>query len=184
MVDKNLKQLKAISEKSRLLIINTLLESPMYVESIAKRLQLSPSTVSIHMKKLEEAGLVYSEKEQYYTVYHLNHDILDKKIIDLIKIDGQEKEQQEMRMTDYKDEIINKYIRKDGITLPKQRKKMLVILREIVDKYFEIGKDYTEKEVNLKIVDLGLEDFCFVRRSMICEKLMTRDDGIYRVIEQ
>lgn len=62
MNDENIKIFKALADKSRLMIINNLLEGPMYVELLAERLGISPSTVSFHLKKLEEVKLVRSKK--------------------------------------------------------------------------------------------------------------------------
>ena len=62
--------LKALADRSRIRIVNALDGKPQYVEELSERLNLAPSTVSFHLKKLEDAGLVHSKKEQYYTVYH------------------------------------------------------------------------------------------------------------------
>ena len=43
----------------------------MYAERLAQRLGVTPATVSFHMKKLEENGLVTSRPDQYYTMYTL-----------------------------------------------------------------------------------------------------------------
>ena len=43
---------KALADETRLKILNALNEKEMYVELLAERLQLTPATVSFHMKKL------------------------------------------------------------------------------------------------------------------------------------
>ncbi len=182
MIDDSILMLKAIGERSRLLIVDALLEGPKYVESIAKGLQLSPATVSLHLKKLEKAGFVSSVKEQYYTVYSLNREIMETRLIDLVRVDKEEKDKQRARMEDYRQNILSKHMRNGTVYLPKQRKKRMVILREIADRYFEREKDYTEKDVNHVFVDIGIEDFCFARRSMIDERIMSRENGVYRVL--
>ncbi len=63
-------------------------------------------------------------------------------------------------------------------TLPAQRKKRKYIL-EFILKDFEFNRVYPEKEVN-EIILKYHEDFCFVRREFIMEKMMTRKDGKYR----
>ena len=55
---------KALSNMSRLRIVRALTEGDMYTELLAERLELTASTVSFHMKKLEEAGIVSQHKEQ------------------------------------------------------------------------------------------------------------------------
>ena len=55
-----LKLFKCLSDMSRLRIIQSLTQGDMYTELLAERLELTPPTVSFHMKKLEDAGLVIS----------------------------------------------------------------------------------------------------------------------------
>ena len=69
--------LKALADDTRLKILRALNEQDMYVELIAERMQLTPATVSFHMKKLMAAGLVDSRREQYYTVYSLRRDMFN-----------------------------------------------------------------------------------------------------------
>ena len=57
---------KALADETRLKIVNALNEKEMYVELLAERLQLTPATVSFHMKKLLAAGLVQTRREQDY----------------------------------------------------------------------------------------------------------------------
>ncbi len=181
MIERSVEKLKALGERSRLMIVDSLLEGPKYVESIAKGLQLSPATVSIHLKKLEKAGFVTSEKDQYYTVYSVQKEALETKLIDLVRVDRSEKKRQEERMEAYRQDIIDKYMQSGDVILPRQRKKRRLVLEEIAERHFEHGRDYTEKDVNHVFVDLGIDDFCFARRSMIDERIMTRKDGIYRL---
>ena len=56
---------KCLSDKSRLHIVKSLAMEDMYVERLAERLNLSASTISFHLKKLAEAGIVSSYKTQY-----------------------------------------------------------------------------------------------------------------------
>ena len=66
-------------------------------------------------------------------------------------------------------------------SIPVKRSKRRVILEHIL-KSFERDRKYTEKEVN-KILLNFFNDFCTLRREMVCEKLMDRDNGIYWVIK-
>ena len=74
--DRVLQLFKCLADRSRLRIVQSLLREDMYAERLAQRLGVTPATVSFHMKKLEEAGLVTSRSEQYYTVYTLRRDDL------------------------------------------------------------------------------------------------------------
>ena len=61
---------KCLSDKSRLHIVKSLAMEDMYVERLAERLNLSASTISFHLKKLAEAGIVSSYKTQYRKYRH------------------------------------------------------------------------------------------------------------------
>lgn len=168
---------KCLSDRSRLQILKSLSIEPMYVERLSERLNLTPSTISFHLKKLENAGIVYSRKEQYYQVYHLVETILKENILDLIKDESSELNEQQEREKAYAKKVIENFFEYGKLkTIPAQRKKRLIVLKEIV-KDFEVGKKYTEKEVNLIIANFH-DDFCTLRREMIMERLMDRE-GIY-----
>ena len=69
---------KCLADRSRLRIVQSLLREDMYVELLSQRLGLTPATISFHLKKLEEAGLVTSRPEQYYTMYALRRERLTR----------------------------------------------------------------------------------------------------------
>jgi len=54
-VQQSISIMKALADSSRLMILNSLFEKPQYVEEIAERIDLAVSTVSFHLKKMEEA---------------------------------------------------------------------------------------------------------------------------------
>ena len=171
------KLLKALSDKSRLEVLDRLKVGPSYVEKIAAALELSASTVSFHLKKLEEVGLVTGEKDQYYMVYSLKPDILKKSLGELLAISG-ETDVFQTREEAYRQTILDNFMVDGKLkAIPVQRKKKRVILDEI-GKSFEFDRRYPEKEVNLIIADFH-DDFCTLRREMIMENILKRADGIY-----
>ena len=178
MIDNYVKLFKVLGDKSRLKILASLQKEPMYVDLLSERLGVNASTVSFHLKKLEQENLVTSKKDQYYMVYYINADKLDeniKEIISNISLNAQTLEEKEQA---YYDKIITNFFRNNKlVSIPVQRKKREVILREIA-KSFEVGKEYKEKEVNLIISEFHF-DFCTLRREFIMNKMFTRDNGIY-----
>jgi len=177
-----LKIFKCLADKSRLMIINNLMESPMYVELLSERLGLAPSTISFHLKKLEDINLVYSVKEQYYVVYHLNDEILSLTLNSLIRVEEPEKELHSEREEQYKANVIEAFFEYGKLkSIPVQQKKRKIILEEI-GKKFEAGKEYAEREVNIIIADFN-DDFCTIRREMVAFKILSRENGIYRLVE-
>ena len=61
--------LKILGDEKRFMILRLLLEHDLCVEALAKRLDISKSAVSQHLKILREAGLVQGEKRGYFTHY-------------------------------------------------------------------------------------------------------------------
>lgn len=172
---------KCLADNSRLKIINSLMIEPMYVELLAERLGLSTSTVSFHLKKMMDANIVSSRKEQYYTIYSLNEEILTMNFKDLIKDNRKEDEILNQREEEYKEKVIKSFFKYDKLKgIPVQKKKKQIVLEKIVESFNE-GKDYTEKEVNLIIADIH-DDFCTIRRDLVGFNLMERKNGIYRRI--
>ena len=173
---------KCLSDKSRLNILNLLIKKPMYVELISKSLTLAPSTVSFHLKKLEKAGLVRSEKDQYYTMYFVNESVFNQKLIELILVENKDSINQEKRQDEYHQKVIDAFFNNNIVKqMPVQRKKRIIVLKEIA-KAFTTSRKYSEVEVN-EIILRYHDDYCFVRREFIMEKLFTREDGIYQKLD-
>lgn len=178
MIDERVRLFKLLGDKSRLKIIAMLMEKPMYVELISDRLGINPSTVSFHLKKLEHVGLVHSEKEQYYQMYYIDKSKLDFHVGNEVQNVAKANKSEQEREDNYKKKIIdNFFIGEKLISIPVQRKKRNIIL-EVLSQDFEIGKEYSEKEVNIMIA-VHHDDYCMLRREFIMEKLFTRDKGIY-----
>lgn len=177
-----IKIFKALADKSRLLIITNLIKEPMYVELLAERLDLSPSTVSFHLKKLEECGIVNSTKEQYYVMYHINDEILSQSIIKLISLGEPEKNIQQKREMEYRQNVIKTFFEYGKLkSIPVQQKKRKIVLEQIA-KAFQGGRTYTEREVNIIIADFH-DDFCTIRREMVGFNVLERENGIYKLVK-
>jgi DNA-binding HxlR family transcriptional regulator len=178
-LNKSLNIIKALGEESRLLIIDSLKESPKYVEELAERLKLAVSTVSFHLKKLESAGLVRSVKKQYYAVYYLNEDLLRLTLSEITTFSSTHRNLQDERMLKYKNKVIRTFFRRGRLEkLPSQYKKRIIVLEEIMKRFSD--KTYSEKEVD-NIISEVYDDYVTVRRLLIDERKMIRRKGIYNI---
>ena len=65
-------------------------------------------------------------------------------------------------------------------TIPAQRKKARICLEEIV-KVLEPERVYTEPELNEVLLRFH-EDYCTLRRDMISEGLLRRENGLYEKV--
>ena len=173
-----LKIFKCLSDLSRLRIVQSLSRGEMYTELLPQRLELTPSTVSFHMKKLEDAGLVSSRKEQYYTVYALNRTVLEQTVFDLAVSEPEQVDEQQKREEAYRRKVIQSFFEYGRLrSIPVQRKKKRICYEEIAAR-LELGRVYEEKELN-EIIAAVHEDYCTIRRDMIGEGLLQRDGSRY-----
>ncbi len=174
-----IKLLKCLSDKSRLQIVKNLVKEPMYVELLAERLDLTPPTVSFHLKKLMDSGLVTSEKEQYYMIYRVNREVFGNTLEELILSKATENEAEIERELKYRNKIINSFFERGKLkSIPVQKEKRKIILNVLADK-FEYKREYKEKEVNLILADFH-DDFCTLRKYMVEEGLFERVNSSYK----
>ena len=172
---------KSLSDATRLQLIQALSDGPKYVELLAEMLERSPSTISFHLKKLEEAGVVHMHKEQYYTVATLDNDFLQQTISSIVRPAAETPDMQARREMMYREKVMSNLFEYGKLkTIPVQRKKRRIVLEKIAER-FEKGKVYPEKEVNLIIAEFH-DDFCTIRRDMISEHLMERENGEYWLV--
>ena len=168
---------KALADANRLKIVGLLAEKSYSVEELAVLLKLKPPTVSHHLAKLVDAGLVKAHTESYYSVYQLDQDMLNEKTRSMFSQKELSTVISEVDADAYDKKVIKDYARKDGSlkTLPAQRKKLEAILRYVV-KAFDMGKRYSEKQVN-EILSRYHEDTATLRRELVGFGLMQRKGG-------
>jgi len=168
---------KALADSNRLKIVGLLAEKSYSVEELAELLKLKPSTISHHLSRLAEAGLVRAHTQSYYNVYQLDQSVLQEKARTMFTQRELSNVAAEVDADAYDKKVIKDYSRRDGSlkTLPSQRKKLEAILRYVVQA-FDIGKHYSEKQVN-EILARYNEDTATLRREMVGYGLMQREGG-------
>lgn len=172
---------KCLADRSRLQILRSLLNEDMYAERLSQRLNLTPATISFHMKKLEDAGAVRAYREQYYTMYTLNRELFQGSVLELIRAASDGEDEQARRDAAYRQKVLDSFFEYGRLkAIPAQRKKERICLEEIV-RSFEPERWYEEPEVN-EILLRFHEDYCTIRRDMIGERLMERRGTTYRRI--
>src|SRR5512138_2991985 len=168
---------KALADGNRLKIVGLLAEKSYSVEELAELLKLKPSTVSHHLARLAEAGLVQARSESYYNVYQLDRSVLDEKARTMFSQGELSSVAAEVDADAYDKKVIRDYARRDGSlkTIPAQRKKLEAVLRYVVQA-FQPGKRYSEKQVNV-ILGRYHEDTATLRRELVGNGLMKREGG-------
>jgi predicted transcriptional regulator len=168
---------KALADANRLKIVGLLAEKPYSVEELATLLKLKPPTISHHLAKLVEAGLIKSHTESYYNVYQLDQAALDAKTRTMFSQQELSNVASEVDADAYDNKVVKDYARRDGSlkTLPSQRKKLEAILRYVV-RAFDMEKRYSEKQVN-EILARYHADTATLRRELVGFGLMQREGG-------
>lgn len=175
--------LKVIADETRLRILGAIAERPLTGKELAARLSLKPPTISHHMRKLTDAGVVVAESDAQRQIYSLNTDLLlasRRAPLDettaIAQRDGDG--------IDAADAFRVKTIRDffDGgrlKTIPAQRKRRVIVLQHLVER-FDPDQTYAEREVN-DLLRPTHDDVATLRRELVDYGFMQRDRGIYQV---
>lgn len=176
-VDELVQFFKALAEPNRLRIIGLLAQKPQSVEQLASVLRVGESTVSHHLAKLADAGLVSARAEGYYSIYSLHTGRLAGMAKSILHEDALPGLATGMDVDSYDRKVLATFTDAAGRikAFPVQEKKFLVILRHILAE-FDTGVKYTEKRVN-QILAKYSADTATLRRSLVEHGLMAREGG-------
>lgn len=168
---------KALADQSRLKIVGILAQRTASVGELAELLELKEPTVSHHLRKLREAGLVSATQDGTTRRYRLQTSELESMSRRLLAADQIERSAP-VDVDAYDRKVLAAFV--DGETLvsiPAQRKKRDVVLRWLLER-FEPGERIPETEVNERI-QRSHWDSAWLRREMVMAGLLERDRGIY-----
>jgi biotin operon repressor len=166
--------LQALADPTRLRLVAALLEQPACVEELAERLGLSAPTISHHLGKLDQAGLLNRRREQYYTVCEARPGPLERTLRDLVAMASGQPAAETLRLEQYRQRTLDTFFANGRLRqLPAQRKKRQVVLAAIAAD-FAPGREYAEDEVNA-IIGARYDDYCTVRRELVDDGILQRD---------
>lgn len=174
---------KAVGDPTRIRIISLLKKGPLHGQAIANKLGLSPPTITHHIKKLRDVGIIQQRRDKNTIYFELDLKRLTFHAEAILKI-GIEDEQTSLEMSvsdSDKLKIVRNFITPDGklIQLPSQRKKKMVILAFMI-RGLEHGKRYKEQEMN-DFIKRYFDDFATIRREWIMGHFMYREKNIYEL---
>ena len=170
---------KALADANRLKIVGLLAQKGHSVEELAAILDLRPSTVSHHLSKLAEAGLVSARAQSYYNIYALETTALERTAQKLLAGGTFPAVAAGMDSGAYDRKVLGGYLLPDGRlkTIPAQRKKLEIVLRHLA-RYFQPGVRYSERQVNEILIQFH-EDTARLRRELVGYRLLERQSGEY-----
>jgi hypothetical protein len=174
-IDPLLNVFKALADENRLRMLGVLAQGPQTVEQLAEILSLRPSTVSHHLARLAEVGLVSARAESYYNIYSLQPGVLENLAKTLLAKDTLAIQAASLDLNAFDRKVIADFSLPDGRlkTIPAQRKKLEAVLRHVVQD-FEPGTEYTELQVN-QTLGRYHPDTASLRRELIGYGLLERD---------
>jgi len=85
MLDTTERLFKTFADKNRLRILNLLQQRKMCVCELAFVLQVTQPSVSRHLKRMKESGLVGDEQDGFWTNYFLKDTPADKNLVSWLK---------------------------------------------------------------------------------------------------
>jgi len=178
--------LKALADENRLTMVGLMSKQERNVGELAGLLNLSEPTVSHHIGKLHEFGLLHLRMAGNQRFYRINEKRLAKfktYAQDIEKALTEPSEQfdedawlESLDITPEDKKVLREYTANGKLTdIPMKQKKLLAVLRWLVTK-FEMGAHYTEKEVNAIIKEVH-PDYASLRRNLIEFGFMRRERG-------
>jgi biotin operon repressor len=173
--------LKVIADESRLRILGLLAEGPLVGKEIAARLDLTPPTVSHHMRKLVDAGIVTATSDAQMQRYALNSDLLlDMRRAPLAQTPQEEPVGEQDADAAYRAKVLRKFFDGERLkSIPAQRKQRVIVLQKLMER-FDPSRTYPEREVN-DLLRPAHDDVASLRREMVDYGFMTRERGVYQV---
>ncbi|MBK8905775.1 MAG: metalloregulator ArsR/SmtB family transcription factor [Anaerolineaceae bacterium] len=171
--------LKLLADPARLNIIGLLAENTYSVDELAATLKLSASTVSHHLTRLQKAGLVSAQTQQYYNIYTLHEDAFygytDQ--LTLAHLAERVHKNEAIDSEAFTRQIMTQWIKDERLQgIPSQRKHRQVVFGWLADK-FEPDRRYDEDQVWDRLGEWSgpdIKEYTSLYRAMIDEKLFAR----------
>ena len=169
---------KALADESRLRIVGILAGRECSVDELAALLGLSAPTVSHHLARLREAGLVVMRPEGTTHVYRLDGDALRAMSRDVLLPGQIASLADDVEREAWERKVLRDFFEGERLReIPASRKKRHVILTWLAAQ-FEPGVRYPEAGLN-EIIQRHHHDPATLRRELVGAKLMQRERGVY-----
>ncbi len=169
---------KALADESRLKIVGLLAHQPRSVDELAAMLDLTAPTVSHHLARLQQAGLVEARAQQYYNIYALRTDALQEMAREILATEKLAEVASGVNQDAFTNKVLGDFLERGRLkAIPSQLKKKQAVIQWLAEN-FEPGKRYAEKQVNA-ILKKYHDDYATLRRELVDMKYLARKDGVY-----
>jgi hypothetical protein len=150
------------------------------VDHLAASLGLTAPTVSHHLARLKDLGLVEMRREGTSHLYRLNKDMLRTLSKDVLEPSRLAELAPATAGEAWERKVLRDFSAGETLReIPAARKKRHVVLRWLADR-FESDRRYSEREVN-EILARHHPDVATLRRELVSDLygLMRRENGVY-----
>ncbi len=169
---------KVLADENRLKLLGILANREQSVEELAALLQLRTPTVSHHLARLKELGLVGMRADGNTHIYWLDAEALRNLSKGLLSSEKMASLVDNVAGDAWERKVLRDFF--DGTRLkeiPASRKKRDVVIKWFAT-LFEPGMKYKEAEVN-EIIQRHHPDSASIRRELIGARFLQRENGIY-----
>jgi DNA-binding HxlR family transcriptional regulator len=182
---------RALADPMRLRILGLLANRSMYGQELAEALSVTPPTISHHLNMLKAAGLIDVRRENNFHHYSLNedglHSMAEMLTPEHLRAIGELQNREKDRIVvspsedDERAMAIAAFF-EDGhlLSIPVHSRQRRFVVEKIAEA-FEWGHMYDEKEVNATLKRFH-DDTASVRRELIDQKIMLRENGRYWLV--
>ncbi len=171
--DQSLAIMKALADQSRLAIVNSLLERSQYVEELASRHGLAPSTSRFTEQLNSRAG----QQRKEHTIHDLRKEAIFARRFGRSSQPRREAVNFRSRIDEYRARLwIRSFARPARQAAPSTRN-ALIVLEQFAQRFSREIR-YDEQEVPGAHRPLH-DDYCIIRRLLVDEGLLRREGGQY-----
>ncbi|HMS38240.1 MAG TPA: metalloregulator ArsR/SmtB family transcription factor [Arachnia sp.] len=172
-LDERVTLLKTIADATRLRILGLLAERPRTGVELATDLELTAPTISHHLHRLRDVGIVRAQADAQRRIWSINHELL----ADVNRAEpapAVDAAQERVLRTFFDGERLR--------SIPAKRKARVAVLLELLRR-FEPGRRYAEREVN-EILRRAHADVALLRRELVDYGYLRRARNVYWVNEE
>jgi hypothetical protein len=169
---------RALADESRLKILGLLADRERSVDELATLLALRAPTVSHHLHRLADVGLVSMRAEGTTHLYRFEPEALRSLSRQLLAPEQFAHLGASVPARTWENKVLRDFLVGERLKeIPASRRKRDVILAWLAER-FEPGVAYAEREVN-DIIARHHPDFATLRRELVGARLLRRERSVY-----
>lgn len=174
----------ALADENRVRLVALLARRPHYGEELAEFLGLSPATISHHLRRLREVGLVRREKQSPYVLYRMRTTRLTETVRVLGQLPALAAALGLPSEEELSDHVLRRMLDEDRRVkeIPRQRRQRSVLLRFLAGQ-FDTGRIYPEREIRRVLLEFS-DDPDALLQLLLRTGWLQRSGSVLRRIEE